>query len=607
MNNLVEAALSYAAKGYFVFPCKPKSKEPATKHGFKDATRDEESIRRWWTENPNYNVAIATGKESGLWVLDVDGQEGRESYLKYQSDIPYNTPNVKTPSGGFHLYFVYDEQVERLRNSVKSIPGLDVRTEGGYVVAAGSVLDTGEYEYLNSWREPTQAPERLVRDILTASERGGLKASVEATIVAGSRNSTLFRRARSLFAQGYDYNEVHALLDVLNHHRCNPPLELSELLQIVMSAEKYERGTMHMSNDDGVGVLMSDVTAEKIQWLWGGRIPLGKLTMLDGDPSLGKSVITVDLAARVTNGWKFPDGDVDHVGNLDHLDHVDHLGDVGGVVILSAEDGLADTIRPRLDAAGADVSKVVALSTVNDDKGAERQVYIPEDIPEIERAIQRVSAKLVIVDPVMAFLSPTVNSNYDQQVRQALTPLKEMAERTGVAVLLVRHLSKQEGRKSLYRGGGSIGIIGAARSALVVEEHPDNKDIRVLAMNKANLAHKAGSLTYSIITAENNTARIAWGSTTYLDADDILNPDTSRVEEAMAWLATELKDMPLPANTVLEDAKQKGISKKTLYRAKDALRVESKKDGLGGVGDGIQSKMVKIAKMVKVANIAKRT
>jgi hypothetical protein len=94
MNNLVEAALSYAGKGYHVFPCKPRSKEPATKHGFKDATRDQETVRRWWSENPNYNIAIATGKESGLWVLDVDGEEGRESYLKYQSNIPYDTPTA---------------------------------------------------------------------------------------------------------------------------------------------------------------------------------------------------------------------------------------------------------------------------------------------------------------------------------------------------------------------------------------------------------------------------------------------------------------------------------------------------------------------------------
>jgi len=147
-NTIFDTVILYARKGYLVFPCKPRGKEPATKHGFKDATRDEETIRRWWSENPNYNIAIATGKESGLWVLDVDGEEGRESYLKYQSDIPFNTPNVKTPNGGFHLYFAYDEQADKLRNSVKSIPGLDVKTEGGYVVAAGSVLEDGRYEYL---------------------------------------------------------------------------------------------------------------------------------------------------------------------------------------------------------------------------------------------------------------------------------------------------------------------------------------------------------------------------------------------------------------------------------------------------------------------------
>ena len=134
-------------------------------------------------------------------------------------------------------------------------------------------------------------------------------------------------------------------------------------------------------------------------------------------------------------GWPFPDGDVDHVGNLDHL------GDVGGVVIISAEDGLADTIRPRLDAAGADACKIVAISTVPDGEGNERTISIPEDIATIERAIQRVDAKLVIVDPLMAFLSG--KANYDQDVRKALTPLARMAEGTGVAVLVVRHLNKQ--------------------------------------------------------------------------------------------------------------------------------------------------------------------
>jgi AAA domain len=403
----------------------------------------------------------------------------------------------------------------------------------------------------------------------TASREVFLKRDLTAPIEAGERNVELTRRAGKL-TRVFDSQTAREVLHFINEKYCKNPLQADEVDEITV----YENATEEPME---VGLLMSDVEAEKIEWLWPGRIPLGKLTILDGDPSLGKSVITMDLAARVTNGWGFPDGDIDY---LDNLDNVDHLDNVGGVVLLSAEDDLSDTIRPRLDAAGADVGKVCSLSTMPDRKGGERTPTIPEDIEIIEQAILKMNAKLLIVDPVMAFLSPKVNANYDQEVRQALTPLKQMAERTGVAVLLIRHLSKQEGRKSLYRGGGSIGIIGAARSALVVEEHPDNKDLKVLAVNKANLAHKADSLTYSIITAENDAARIAWGQSTDLDANDILNPDTSEVGKAKAWLTTELQDMSLPANTVKKDAEEADISETTLYRAKASLGVKSKRVGV---------------------------
>jgi hypothetical protein len=316
-----------------------------------------------------------------------------------------------------------------------------------------------------------------------------------------------------------------------------------------------------------VGTLLSEVEPEQVEWLWDGRIPLGKLTILDGDPGLGKSVITMDLAARVTTGRGFPNGDVSAL---------DGVGGVGGVVILSAEDGIADTIRPRLDAAGADTTKIVAMSTVPDSDGNERTMSIPEDIVAVEKAIRRVDAKLVIVDPLMAFLSG--KANYDQDVRKTLTPLARMAERTGAAVLVVRHLNKNPGGKAIYRGGSSIGIIGAARSGLVIEEHP-NKDLRVLAVSKSNLAKKAASLTYSITTADNGTAKVAWGAVTNLNADDILHPDMSELAKAMAWLRELLEDGPMPQEVVKAKAKDEGVAWRTLERAKSKLGVKSEKSG----------------------------
>jgi len=213
------------------------------------------------------------------------------------------------------------------------------------------------------------------------------------------------------------------------------------------------------------GQLLSEVKAEQVSWLWRGRIPRGKLSIWEGDPGIGKSAATTDVAARVSVGRPWPDG---------------APCEAAGVVLLSAEDGLADTIRPRLDAAGGDPSRVLALATVQDAHG-ERLVSIPEDLEIIRLGIERVNAKLMIVDPLMAFLSGDVNSHRDQDVRRALAPLAAVAESTGAAVVVVRHLNKDSGGNVLYRGGGSIGIIGAARCALLVAKHPEDENIRNLS------------------------------------------------------------------------------------------------------------------------------
>jgi RecA-family ATPase len=214
-----------------------------------------------------------------------------------------------------------------------------------------------------------------------------------------------------------------------------------------------------------IGELLSSVEPEEVSWLWPSWLALGKLALVDGDPGLGKSATTLDLAARVSAGKAFPDGSP---------------CEPGGVVLLTAEDGLADTIRPRLDAAGADTSKILSLATVTDENGHERLLSIPEDLGLLEKGIRRVEARLVVVDPLMAFLSGETNSHRDQDVRRALAPLARLAERTGACVLVIRHLNKAAANNPLYRGGGSIGIIGAARMAFVVGKDPKTRTAALL-------------------------------------------------------------------------------------------------------------------------------
>lgn len=319
-------------------------------------------------------------------------------------------------------------------------------------------------------------------------------------------------------------------------------------------------------------VCLEDVEPEPVHWLWPGRIPLGKLTILDGDPGLGKSMITCDIASRVSTGRAMPDGEYSD------------LGAPAGVVLLSAEDGLADTIRPRLDAAGADCKRIAALTHVVDEKGLMKAPSVA-DISDIERAIAATGAKLIVIDPVMAFLPEKTKSHNDQEVRRVLSPLVELAEKTGVAVLMLRHLNKAPGGNPLYRGGGSIAFIGAVRSGLLAAPDPEDETgrRRIIASTKSNLAMAAQALAYHVETAENGAARIVWEGITSHTAAGLLTvvdqEEKSALDDAMAFLRDLLTDGEYAASEVEKKAKANSIAIRTLHRAKSRLGVMSHRRG----------------------------
>lgn len=321
---------------------------------------------------------------------------------------------------------------------------------------------------------------------------------------------------------------------------------------------------------------LADVIPERVTWLWKDRIPMGKVTVVDGDPGQGKSTMTLDLAARVSRGLPMPDGGPG-VGPAT-------------VLILSAEDDPADTIRPRLEAAGADLERVLALREVGD-----RLPSLPVDIPAIEEEVIARQVALVVVDPLMAYLGGDVNGHRDQDVRRALAPLSMMAQRTGAAVVLVRHLNKQSGGSAMYRGGGSIGITGAARSVLLVapdpDAGPDEQDPRrIVAVVKSNLAPMAPSLAYRLVTDASTgveVGRVAWeeGPTGHLASDLLATPDRDRDNGALSFaqgfLADLLSDGPMKAEDVKAMARDEDISPATLKRAKASVGVVSRREGFG--------------------------
>lgn len=323
---------------------------------------------------------------------------------------------------------------------------------------------------------------------------------------------------------------------------------------------------------------LSEVEPEEVRWLWPGRIPLGKLTILDGDPGTGKTTLALDLAARVSRGSPMPDGaKPDYDGPQ-------------GVVILTAEDGLADTIRPRLDAADADVEQITSPGVIHEEDGGERLPTV-EDKEAIRTAIQEVSAALVVLDPLAAYLGAEVDSHRDASVRGALRGLAQVAEETATAVLAIRHLNKAQDLKAMYRGGGSIAFTASARSVLLAAPHPDdpNGDQGVLASIKCNLAPPQESLEYRSVTEEHGAVRIDWLGTSGHSAENLLvnrsgtaKSKGGKRERAKEWLRYQLADGPVESRELKRRVEHQPFSWKTVGRAAEELGIDKEKNGFDG-------------------------
>jgi hypothetical protein len=303
---------------------------------------------------------------------------------------------------------------------------------------------------------------------------------------------------------------------------------------------------------------LSELVPEPTEWLWNLRIPKGELTVVDGDPSVNKSSVLLDLVARVSTGREMPDGTT---------------GTHGGVLLVLGEDSIRKTVLQRLRAAGADLSRVAV---------PQRPIVLPRDLALVEEAVCEVRASLVVIDPVMSFLA--CDANGDQRVRQALAPLKDFAERSGVAVVMVRHLTKRGGRQALYRGGGSIGIIAATRSALLVAPAPDEPNLRVLCHVKSNLGPLAPSLLFEPVAGTDGAVQIEWRGECDYTPEDVLCPptqDAGRLAEAMSFLTGLLEGGPLPQREVKAKAVGAGLAYRTVERAKEILGVVSERRGWG--------------------------
>ena len=323
-------------------------------------------------------------------------------------------------------------------------------------------------------------------------------------------------------------------------------------------------------------VRLNAVEPKPIDWLWKGRIPLGKVTLIAGDPGLGKSMLSIHFSAHVTTGKPWPvDGAPCPLGN---------------VIILSAEDDAADTIRPRLDAAGADPARVVKVNAMRDidenGKLVPRWISLKSDIERLDAVIAgEAGTKLLIIDPISAYSGGTDTHN-NAETRVVLGQLAEMAARRRVAVVAITHLNKSSA-SAMYRTTGSLAFVAAARASFVVVKDQDDPERRLVLSIKTNLAKNIGGVAYRIEeTIDYQPILVFEPDPVYDDPDEALTPDLddkrAALEDATDWLADELSTGGVLTTDLQKAAGQAGHSWRTVQRAKAKLDVISIKDKFNG-------------------------
>jgi hypothetical protein len=313
---------------------------------------------------------------------------------------------------------------------------------------------------------------------------------------------------------------------------------------------------------------MADIAPETVRWVWDGRIPIGGLTALIGDPGEGKSTVSLAITTAVTLGVPLP-------GETGRRDPAD-------VLLLSAEDSPSHTIRPRLEAMGADLRRVHILDGVRRPDGQIVPIHLadPGHRAQLREAMEAIRPRMVIIDPVTAYLADT-DTHRDADVRTVLAPLADLAAEYDCAIVYVMHLRKGSADRAIYRAGGSIAFIGAARSALLVGRDPDDPSRRAVAHIKSNLSPLAPTVGFDIVGG-----RFWWVGEVDLTADRMLAPAAGEEErtalaEAVEWLREYLAEGPRPAPEVYRDGRRAGHAERTIRRAAAAAKIKKNREGFG--------------------------
>ena len=301
-------------------------------------------------------------------------------------------------------------------------------------------------------------------------------------------------------------------------------------------------------------IKMSDVESEEIEWLWYPFIPYGKLTIIQGDPGDGKTTLVLNIAAMLSKGMGFDE-------NMPGSEPMK-------IIYQTAEDGLADTVKPRLEMSGADCEKILVI-----DESDKSLSMIDE---RLEEAILTTGARLLILDPIQAYLGNAMDMNRANEAREMTKRLGALAEKTKCAIVLIGHMNKNAGNKAAYRGIGSIDFFAAARSVLLVGRVEGEENIRAVVQIKNNLAPFGHAKAFEL-----SEDGFRWLGDYEITVDEILGgiaPKANKFEQAKSLLRELLDEHNIiQSNEVMRIAGEHGISRRTMENAKKELGIRAKR------------------------------
>jgi hypothetical protein len=614
LHDAATAALVYSQNGFDVIPVPPKSKVPSI--DWQKFLCPPETVATAFAGNAN--IAIKNGQPSGNLVdLDLDSPEALALAPKFLPETACIFGHQSKQAS--HRIYRTDEPIETLQrpgvngkgskmllearstNSLTVFPpsihpsGEKIQFEAGKaglptLVAAGSLLHKTNLLATTAliaqvWPKVSGMRHNLALALSGGLLRYGVPVDVAKHIIVSAAAVVGDEEA---VARGEAV--ISTLAKIKEGQKAVGWKRFAELLEEIgdpvvkkctawLAAAGYAPAPLEATTPAITLILQpaSEVVPKPTNWLWPGWIAYGTVCLLDGDPGMGKSTISVDIAVRLSAGKALPDGTECAAAN---------------VLLCSGEDSIDSTIVNRLKLAGADLNRIKFVGGVQNKDGKKSFFSIPDHLELLRDRIIETNAKFVVIDPFMAYLGKGINANSDHDVRQALMPLAEIAAETGAAILVVRHLNKQGGRPAIYRGGGSIGILGAARTALIVGVNPFDETTRILAVSKSNIGlippawrFKVVGKSYMEGDKKIEAAAIEWLGTTNISADQLVSETVekaSAINEAMEFLAEALKDGPRNASEVLKLAEEQGIAKTTVDRASKKLGVKKVQIHEGG-------------------------